>query len=98
MKIQGGSNGPQRPTGPQDARQRDGVAPDGARPATGTPARTDRVEISSEGRARAATAGPLEEGSLSRLDQVRQRILSGAYDSDAVVAEVARRIMDRGDV
>ena len=98
MKIQGGNNSPQRPTGPQDARQREGVAPEGARPSTGTPSRTDRVEISSQGRARAAGAGPLDSANLSRLDQVRQRILSGAYDSDAVVAEVARRILDRGDV
>lgn len=33
-----------------------------------------------------------------RLQQVRQRIISGAYDIDHVVSEVARRILDRGDV
>ncbi len=33
-----------------------------------------------------------------RLEQVRQRVLSGAYDLDNVVSEVARRILERGDL
>ncbi|MBV6521222.1 MAG: hypothetical protein MNPFHGCM_01355 [Gemmatimonadaceae bacterium] len=33
-----------------------------------------------------------------RLQQVRQRVLSGAYNIDHVVTEVAQRILDRGDV
>ena len=37
-------------------------------------------------------------GARHRLQQVRDKILSGAYDLDHVLAVVARRILDRGDV
>ena len=40
----------------------------------------------------------LPSDTKDRLQQVRQRVLSGAYDIDHVVSEVARRILDRGDV
>ena len=33
-----------------------------------------------------------------RLQLVRQRIIGGAYDIDHVVSEVARRILERGDL
>ena len=33
-----------------------------------------------------------------RLSAIRERILRGAYDTDEVVGEVARRILDRGDL
>ena len=32
------------------------------------------------------------------LQDIRQRVLQGAYDTDSVVGEVARRILDRGDI
>lgn len=61
--------------------------------------RRDRVEISSEGRARAAEAAP-PEGSLppERLTEIRRRIAEGVYDSDAVLEAVARRIIQSGDL
>ena len=65
-------------------------------------ARTDRVEISDAGRALAAQDGPESGGraemSPERVAELRQRVLSGAYDSLQVVDQVARRMLDAGDV
>jgi hypothetical protein len=62
-------------------------------------AKQDRVEISDAGRARASVRlSPADPGSSDRLGEIRRRVLSGAYDTDQVVAEVANRILDRGDV
>lgn len=62
--------------------------------------RRDSVELSPA--AQAMTTGATDQASASlspeRLAEIRQRIHSGAYDSLAVVDEVARRILDRGDV
>lgn len=63
----------------------------------------DRVEISEEARSRAAelegekpaAAAPTEKPSV---DEIRQRIRDGVYESDAVIDSVARRILDRGDI
>jgi anti-sigma28 factor (negative regulator of flagellin synthesis) len=64
--------------------------------------RSDRVQISDAGRALAAQAAsdvPQSEGlSPERVDQIRQRILSGAYDSVVVVDAVARRMLESGDI
>ena len=80
-------------------------APAGGEPAqpVSAPARVDRVEISDAGRAMAAQgAGEGEaaraELSPERLAELRQRVLSGAYDSLQVVDQVARRMLERGDV
>ena len=96
MKINGGSTGPVRPESPRDAR---GPATGKAGEGTGSSsARVDSVEISEAGRAKAAeSAGGLDARS-ARLMEIRQRILGGAYDTDEVVAEVARRILERGDL
>jgi hypothetical protein len=67
-------------------------------------ARVDRVEISDAGRALAATGGTGEsaaaggEMSPDRVNELRQRVLSGAYDSLAVVDQVARRMLQSGDI
>jgi anti-sigma28 factor (negative regulator of flagellin synthesis) len=63
--------------------------------------RSDKVEISDAGRALAARDGK-ETTSKSglepaRADQIRGRILSGAYDTLEVVDTVARRLLDSGD-
>lgn len=61
--------------------------------------RHDRVEISTEGRARAAeVASP--DGSLppERLAEIRRRIADGVYDTDEVLGAVARRILQSGDL
>ena len=73
----------------QDGARREEKQP--AAPAQ--PGRTDTVEISDAGRAKSATGAQAE-----RLQEIRARVLQGAYDTDAVVAEVARRILDRGDI
>ena len=60
----------------------------------------DRVEISDEGRALAAAGKPTTTGDLTpeRVSELRQRVLSGAYNSVQVVDEIARRMLDRGDI
>jgi hypothetical protein len=100
MKINGGSTGPIRPDAARDAR---GSAADRAEQGGGAAAaRVDSVEISEAGRAKAATTAEAPaarlEARAARLQDIRQRILGGAYDTDEVVAEVARRILDRGDL
>ncbi len=54
----------------------------------------DRVELSSEGRA-LARASALDAG---RVDAIRQRVLTGAYDNLGVIDQVARRMLQRGDL
>ena len=76
-----------------------------AQPVAAVP-RVDRVEISDAGRALAAkasdgpaaSAGAGGEMSADRVTELRQRVLSGAYDSLAVVDQVARRMLQNGDV
>lgn len=64
----------------------------------------DRVEISDAGRALAARetdsldAKGRTELSAERVGEIRQRILEGAYNSTHVVDEVARRMLERGDI
>lgn len=74
-------------------------------PAAGAPAtpaaapvRVDRVEISEAGRALAAKGAEGGEMSADRVSELRQRVLSGAYNSLDVVDQVARRLLDTGDV
>jgi anti-sigma28 factor (negative regulator of flagellin synthesis) len=92
MKINGSNPGPLRPDAARDARNQgaDAAAKDKA-PATSQ--RQDSVEISDAGRTKSGV-----EGSSDRIQQIRARVLQGAYDTDEVVAEVARRILDRGDL
>ena len=77
------------------------TTPAGGSPATpsAAPPRVDRVEISEAGRALAAHGGEAT-GTLGadRLSELRQRVLGGAYNSLDVVDQVARRLLDSGDV
>lgn len=65
---------------------------------------TDKVEISDAGRALAARetesldAKGRAELTTERVGEIRQRILEGAYNSIEVVDEVARRMLERGDI
>lgn len=95
MKINGGNNGPTRP----DATTRDERNPVSNKTDANGKAttRSDTVEISDAGRAKAAGAAAPAARSV-RLQDIRERILRGAYDTDEVVGEVARRILDRGDL
>jgi hypothetical protein len=63
----------------------------------------DRVEISEAGRALSAQSAPEATGagdelSTDRLTELRQRVLSGAYNSLEMVDQVARRMIQRGDI
>lgn len=98
MKINGGTPGSIRPDAAREIRT---PGADGATKGQSAPSaldRQDRVEISDAGRARAAELAPLGATGAGRLQDIRQRVLQGAYDSSAVVADVAQRILDRGDV
>ena len=95
MKINGNGSGPIRP----DAAGERGKAADKTEQNSGaTKSRVDSVEISDAGRARAAETAATRCARSPRLQDIRDRILRGAYDTDVVVAEVARRILDRGDL
>ena len=105
MKINGIPYELSRPVGPTAGAG--GVAgrkesqPESAAAPQARPARTDSVEISSAGRALAG-AESVEGGPASltpeRLAELRQRVLEGAYNSVEIADQVARRILDRGDV
>jgi anti-sigma28 factor (negative regulator of flagellin synthesis) len=92
MKINGGNNGPIRPDA---ARNERGLATDKTEQGGASSTRVDTVEISEAGRAKAAESTSTRS---ARLQDIRERILRGAYDTDEIVAEVARRIFDRGDL
>jgi anti-sigma28 factor (negative regulator of flagellin synthesis) len=93
MKINSGGYKPVRPDATRDVHHQTGETRD--KPSSGVE-RQDTVEISEAGRAKAAelssSTGP------ERLKEIRERVLRGAYDTDAVVAHVARRILELGDV
>jgi|SRR5689334_18546936 len=95
MKINGGTNGPVRPDARRDERI---TVANKTQSGDRTNARTDTVEISDAGRAKAAEVATAPDARAERLEAIRERILKGAYDTDEVVGEVARRILDRGDL
>ena len=71
----------------------------------GAPVRGDKVQISTAGKALAAQAASsaghaaeTEGLSPERIAQIRSRILEGAYNSVEVVDQVARRMLERGDI
>ncbi len=99
MKIQGGDNGPLRPERSREVH----ILPVDQRipEKKHTPSQIekhDRVEISDAGRAKAGKLEPTSAGEQGRLAEIRRRVMTGAYDADGVVGEVAQRILDRGDV
>lgn len=62
--------------------------------------RGDQVQISDAGRALAAQAAEESRGELTpeRIAEIRERILSGAYNSLEVVDQVARKMLASGDI
>jgi len=68
-------------------------APESAAPAQRS---GDKVQISDAGRAMAAKAGSTL--TPERISEVRERILSGAYNSLEVVDQVARKMLASGDI
>lgn len=63
-----------------------------------SPKSGDAVQISDAGRALAARGNSDAGLSPERTAQIRQRVLDGAYNSLAVVDEVARRVLGSGDL
>lgn len=61
--------------------------------------RSDKVSISDAGRALAAQAsGGKGELTPERISEIRERILSGAYNSLEIVEQVARKMLESGDI
>ena len=62
--------------------------------------RGDQVQISDAGRALAAQQADATRGELTpeRISEIRERILSGAYNSLEVVDQVARKMLASGDI
>lgn len=88
-----------RPFGPK------GTNPDGRKAEAETDSRpskaprADQFGFSSEALALAERAVKVEEGlSAERLAEIESRIADGFYDSPEVVNEVARRLVDSGDL
>lgn len=99
MKVNRGNG---QSYGPEVARpanrvEGDGAAGSGRKKSEGRSAK-DTVEISSAGRSRAAQLEAKSPLTSERLAELRQRILHGAYNTDAVVNEVAERILASGDL
>lgn len=85
--------------------QQSGVtpAPENARdPLTGV-RRSDAVQISDAGRALSGAAIPADQAEVPeldprRVDEIRSKILSGAYNSLDMADHVARSLMRSGDL
>jgi len=82
---------------PADAKPSTASASQPQTAATPAAPRTDSVQISDAG---LALSGSGSKGSLTpeRTAEIRQRLLSGAYHSAEMAGEVAKRMLDTGDV
>jgi len=90
------AGGIQRPKGEGDSKVK---KESGETPTRG---RADTVEISPEARVLAsADPGEVQGGealSAERIAEIRQRVDDGTYDSPEVAEEVARQILNSGDL
>lgn len=102
MTIHDITSGAIRAGAARDPRKVDGAAQEGADvQGISQVERVDRVEISEEGRALAkASAENATRETLSpgRLAQINERIGDGTYHTPEVAEEVARQILDSGDL
>lgn len=60
--------------------------------------RQDTVSFSDEARALAGGTSTRAAASSERVEDVRQRVLLGAYNTAEMAGEVAKRILQRGDL
>jgi anti-sigma28 factor (negative regulator of flagellin synthesis) len=58
----------------------------------------DSVSFSNEARALASGSASSTAAGSARVEEVRQRILLGAYNTADMAGEVAKRILERGDI
>jgi anti-sigma28 factor (negative regulator of flagellin synthesis) len=61
-------------------------------------ARQDSVSFSDEARALSSGTSTKAAASTERVEDVRQRVLMGAYNTAEMAGEVAKRILQRGDL
>ena len=61
-------------------------------------AKQDSVSFSDEARALASGTSTRAAASSERVEDVKQRVLLGAYNTAEMAGEVARRILQRGDI
>ena len=73
-------------------RRTDAIAPTPERP------KQDTVSFSDEARALAEGTSTRAAANTERVADVRQRIMLGAYNTAEMAGEVARRILQRGDI
>ena len=102
MKINGTRSEALRPTVTTPAGGVQGTPADApkAQPNSGSSSGargSDSVQISDAGRALSGTSGS-NSLSADRVAELRKRVLEGAYNSTHVVDQVAKRILERGDV
>jgi len=106
MKITGSTSSPSTVPAASASAVTPGATKPGDQPASRRPAapRSDSVKISDAGRALARQVegtfadAPGGELTADRIAEVRQRIRDGAYGSAEVIDEVARRMLERGDI
>lgn len=67
---------------------------------TATPERPkqDTVSFSEEARALSSGSSTRAQSSTERVADVKQRVLMGAYNTAEMAGEVAKRILQRGDI
>lgn len=98
----GNTYGPARatPATPVKGTAGAGEAATPATPATPAAPRSDSVQISDAARALAGTEGAERPSSLSseRLTDLRRKVLEGAYNSVQSVDQVAKRLLQSGDL
>lgn len=100
MKIYNSSSEILRSDQARDIQRSSGnKAKQGAAQPASAVSRGDQVQISDAGRALAAQA-EATQGSLTpeRISEIRERILSGAYNSLEVVDQVARKMLASNDL
>ncbi|HEY9226117.1 MAG TPA: hypothetical protein VIP11_05690 [Gemmatimonadaceae bacterium] len=101
MHIYPKGTGPISPDTTRTSPVADSAATDAIRAVTATPSsvdRSDKVSISDAGRALAARDGGPDALDPARAARIRERVLSGAYDTLEVVDAVARRLLVSGDL
>lgn len=93
---------PLQPPEPRPARGPYGPEGEGPAPVRGAEAagRVDRVEISAEGRLLAAQLDAPQSDTMApaRVEAIRKRIVEGVYDTPEVIENVARKLIERGDL
>ena len=99
MPIERIGSGLIRPFPPADVTEAEGAAEDES-PSERSSAekRSDSVELSKQGLARAAEISEENSMAAERETEIRTRIEEAFYDEPSVAQEVARRLMDSGDL